>query len=171
MKISLILSLLALSFTSAFARIGETAEQCTARYGKETLGENSEDTKYFRKNGIELTVDFRDGKACEIDYSAEAKWGNLLGKLTDETIRELLKLYEEGQKWEEIEEKNPTDVLFEKNFKRSDGKLLARWDYSSNHLRITTTEEKNLREKEEIAKKAAEKAAIKSDAAEKTKGL
>jgi hypothetical protein len=58
--------LLALTALNAQARIGETLEQCTVRYGtRVNLGSTF---ARFNKNGFQICVWFYEGKADSIDY-------------------------------------------------------------------------------------------------------
>jgi hypothetical protein len=167
MKIPLILLLFAAPI--ATARIGETVEECRIRYGDERLGAQSETQKYFRKNDIDITLEFRNGIAVRSHYSAKGEWGNLLGKLTEETIREILKMHAPGMEWNEQE--NGLDAIVRKEYKRSDGEMYATWDYSAGSVSFVTRTEKETRKIEEKLAAAEEKKKADSNAKKATTGL
>ena len=140
------LFLLLLAAPLASARLGETPEQCIARYGEPSIVVDDGNTAYHKKNGLAITVDFRDGKAVEIDYSVDG----ILGKLTQEQINALLDLIGEGQKWEELKygfnDRNaPTNG---KHLMRSDKAIRAHWDYTHSSISFSTPAEIELRKKE-----------------------
>lgn len=150
-----------------WGRIGETIAQCDFRYGKPIDGP-SQITRNYSKNGIKIRVDFREGKAVALYYSAESSgFHNLLGKLSDDQIQELLKVNAMGGSWKEITEEHPTDSLFGKQLLRADGLVVASWDYAASHLILETVVEQQ-RKKLEYAAAEAKKAADEKHAAEKT---
>ena len=90
------LHFLILSQTSSFARVGETEEQCLARYGKILSREVSDETKrvlinYEIKNGVRVVAEFKANKCLAMIYrgdilntiidlrdkNSKSKWDNL----------------------------------------------------------------------------------------------
>lgn len=142
----------------ASARLGETVEQCRTRYGKETLGEaEANGSGRFQKNGISISVDFRDGKAVEIFFSHEAKGlTDIFTGLPDATIQGLLDANNGGSEWIE-DQSDPIKNIGAKVLKRKDGTAVARWDYSRGSLVITAAEEVRRREAEKKKKAEEEK--------------
>jgi hypothetical protein len=130
----------------AFARVGDTVEKCVERYGKPTQGAEDSEKKSFEKNGISIALDFRDGVAVAANYQGKAGWGNLLGKLSEEQIKEILKIYEEGKAWEPIA--SGIDAIARKDLRRADGALLACWDYATGSVSFITPGEKEKRKAE-----------------------
>ena len=57
-----------LAAASATARIGETFEECTARYGRHVRISNDGQVHVFESGRFRLFVEFHDGKADEIVY-------------------------------------------------------------------------------------------------------
>lgn len=145
----------------AFGRLGETIVECDKRYGAPTMGAESNETRYYLKNGIDIQISFRSKKAVSIHYSAHPEWGNILGKLTDDQIVEFLKVTSVGGPWLEIKEAAASDSLFRKKLVRGDGEAEATWEYGTNNLTLTTKQEikylalKN--EIEELEKKSESK--------------
>src|SRR5688572_19814527 len=115
------------------ARIGETIEQCVERYGKPTLGETNEKWKSFERNGIRISIDFSDRIAVQVHYSSK----KLLGKLTDEQVQELLKIYADGKKWETLD--IGLDGISKKEYKRADGAIFATWEYAHGSISFITS--------------------------------
>lgn len=87
----------------AFARIGETLEQCKARYGEPIIQENTHGMYVFIKSGFWIMVGFTaDGKAGCISYRKMAL--DTLGQpqeITNDEIQTVLKL-NSNTKWERV---------------------------------------------------------------------
>jgi hypothetical protein len=101
MKLFFLLFTLALSAPALVsARIGETREQCEARYGKPTgLGE---DYSFHEKSGLQVVCIYHAGKCdCiafnQLEMSADKK----TLPLSDTMIQTLLKANSAGQTWRE----------------------------------------------------------------------
>lgn len=60
---------LALSFLSAQARLGETREQLAARFGKATSTDL--DSALFEKNGVKIMASFHQGNCYSLVYRAD----------------------------------------------------------------------------------------------------
>lgn len=113
MKVTVLFPLLCLS--TAFARIGETLDECEARYGSKT-GSVAADQITFQRGGITIIVRVRDGRSIQEDFAPEAG-----GRLSESQIEQLLNENAEGSTWERNGE---TPV--ETDYFRKDGKASAR---------------------------------------------
>ena len=95
-KIPLVLLLWALTGT-ARARLGETMEQCTERYGpviekrQRLLPQSDTDTAVFSKSGVTIVVEFHQGLAWHITFRKPI--------MQDEEIDALLQANASGGKW------------------------------------------------------------------------
>ena len=92
------ISLFILSSPS-FARIGETIEECKSRYGKPTQIKG--DQIDFKKGGIDITVNFFEGKAIIIKYS---------GRITSGMAEELQKANGGDRQWK-VTTNDPSVIL------------------------------------------------------------
>ncbi len=84
----------------AFARIGETKDQCIKRYGKPASESNSGDTLVFRKADFEITCNFQSDNCWKVQYAYAAK--NAAGvapNFSDATIAAILDLNVPKAKW------------------------------------------------------------------------
>src|SRR5258707_1790183 len=109
MKAIALLTLLALC-SSAKARIGETLDQCSYRYGS-SIGHISRDQVRFNRGHIYITVHVRGNHSIREDFGPEAG-----GTLSDDQIAAILKDNAAGHSWEIVGE-SATKV----NFIRRDG--------------------------------------------------
>ncbi len=91
---------LAVAVASASARIGETLEECQARYGKPVSAAKPGEMVAFYKDDIFLGVSFFEGKADLIIFTKKA--GQRTVHFTDEEIEMLLKANGHGQKWSKV---------------------------------------------------------------------
>jgi len=64
-----ILTVLLLSASSLLARIGETQDQCIARYGTALMSDAKTNMSLFQKGGMDITAFYRDGKVECISYT------------------------------------------------------------------------------------------------------
>jgi hypothetical protein len=147
--------------TAVFARIGETPEQCAQRYGPPELEAQDGSIKYYQKNGINITVHFRDSVAISLDFSHDPQnLFDIATKLSEPQIEGLLKANATGGDWKPVV-RDPASLydLTSKKLIRADNLAVAYWDYTDGSLRIITIAEENLRKAAELEKKAQEKAA------------
>jgi hypothetical protein len=84
-------SLVSVFCDTSIARIGETLEQCTARYGK-PIRDAVAGRVAFQKAGMLIVITFSEGKATMVAYSPPTK-------VTDEEFKTLLRLYSGGRRW------------------------------------------------------------------------
>ena len=121
----------------AFARIGETLEQCKARYGEPIIQENTHGMYVFIKSGFYIMVGFgADKKVACITYRKTTK--DDLGQpqeIADEEIQIILKL-NSNKKWGRVLEISFTNKLWT-NEDKSYG---ANYDMLENTLVITNYE-------------------------------
>ena len=121
----------------AIARVGETLEQCKARYGQPIIQENTHGMYVFIKSGFYIMVGFGvDKKVACISYRKTGK--DDLGQpqeITDEEIQIILKL-NSNKKWERVLEISFTNKLWT-NEDKSYG---ANYDMLENTLVITNYE-------------------------------
>jgi hypothetical protein len=124
------LTLLALS-ASAEARIGETLDECSYRYGA-SIGHYSKDQVRFNRGHIYITVHERDHHSIREDFAPEAG-----GSLSDAQIDAILKDNAKGHNWEKLGE-TATKV----NLIRTDGHAraeVAKPNYQADEGRIKLT--------------------------------
>jgi hypothetical protein len=127
MKAIALLTLLALS-GSAEARIGETLDQCTYRYGA-SIGHYSYDQVRFNRGHIYITVHVRDNHSIREDFAPGAG-----ETLSDAQIHAILQDNAAGYHWDKVGE-TPSKV----NLLRTDGHAraeIAKPNYQANEGRI-----------------------------------
>ena len=127
MKAIALLTLLALS-GSAEARIGETLDQCSYRYGA-SIGHYSHDQVRFSRGHVYITVHVRDHHSIREDFGPEAG-----GTLSDAQIHAILEDNAKGYHWDIVGE-TATKV----NLIRTDGHAraeVAKPNYQANEGRI-----------------------------------
>ncbi len=99
MKALLLLSVLISLASSALARIGETREQCEARYGKPLKIEEEDQAFRYRKAGFNVTCIFRAGACVHIGFSHVADAENEVAPITEPEITTLLNANAGGKPW------------------------------------------------------------------------
>ena len=127
MKVTALLTLLALS-GSAEARIGETLDECSYRYGS-SIGHYSHDQVRFNRGHIYITVHVRDHHSIREDFAPEAG-----ATLSDAQIDAILKDNAKGYNWETVGESASVVRLL-----RTDGHAraeVAKPNYQANEGRI-----------------------------------
>ena len=130
MKAIALLTLLALS-SSAEARVGETLDECSYRYGA-SIGHYSHDQVRFNRGHIYITVHVRNNHSIREDFGPEAG-----GTLSDTQIEAILKDNAKGHHWEKVGES--ANVV---RFTRTDGHAraeVAQPNYQANEGRIKLT--------------------------------
>jgi hypothetical protein len=126
-----IIALLLCCCASAFARIGETLEQCKQRYGQPY--KTTEQAVYFRKAPFHIAVIFYQGKAICVGYRMIEE--NALGKgteISDNEIEQLLKFNGADRQWKRREVISMWYTL--------DGQLFAHYDTWDHYLGVATKE-------------------------------
>jgi hypothetical protein len=125
--LTLVLSLRGL----AEARIGETLDQCSYRYGA-SIGHYSHDQVRFNRGHIYVTVHVRDHHSIREDFAPEAG-----GTLLDAQIHAILEDNAKGHNWEMVGESASVVRLL-----RTDGHAraeVAKPNYQANEGRIKLT--------------------------------
>ncbi|GEP46400.1 hypothetical protein [Brevifollis gellanilyticus] len=100
MKALLLLSVLISLSSPALARIGETREQCEARYGKPVRNKEEEQTVHYEKAGYHIVCEFYEGKCEDISFNHVAQEGE--GKplpLSDNEVKVLMESNSGGIPW------------------------------------------------------------------------
>lgn len=122
----------------AHARIGETLEECQARYGSATEHSKSEGISLFKKSGYIVTCMVTYGKVSVIVFNKEKQRESVFNPpLSDEEISTLQKANSGGSEWEE------TTGQFEhskRTWKSKDGKLISIYDTVKNTMSFMTME-------------------------------
>lgn len=127
MKTIALLTLLVLT-GSVEARVGETLDQCTYRYGA-SIGHYSYDQVRFNRGHIYITVHVRDHHSIREDFASEAG-----ETLSDAQIQAILQDNAAGHHWDKVGE-TATKV----NLLRTDGRAraeVAKPNYQANEGRI-----------------------------------
>ena len=130
MKAIVLLTLVALS-GSAEARVGETLDQCSYRYGA-SIGHYSHDQVRFNRGHIYITVHVRGNHSIREDFGPEAG-----ATLSDAQIHAILEDNAKGYHWDTVGE-TATKV----NLLRTDGHAraeVAKPNYQANEGRIKLT--------------------------------
>jgi hypothetical protein len=125
----LVATALALTTTSTlFARIGETEQECAARYGEptKTLPNNS---LLYEKSDLNIFIIFFNGKADAIAYGKIAKGQ----QLSENEIELLLKSNSGGVPWQER-----AVISMNRNWETENGELLANYNTVGHLLMIAT---------------------------------
>ena len=125
--LTLVLSLSGL----ADARVGETLDECSYRYGS-SVGHYAKDQVRFNRGHIYITVHVRNNHSIREDFGPEAG-----GTLSDAQIDAILKDNAKGYKWEKVgESANVVRLL------RTDGHAraeVAKPNYQADEGRIKLT--------------------------------
>ena len=117
----------------ADARVGETLDECSYRYGA-SIGHYSKDQVRFSHGHINITVHVRDQHSIREDFAPEAG-----GTLSDAQINAILKDNAKGYHWEKAGES--ANVV---RFVRSDGHARAEvakpnYQAEEGRIKLTTT--------------------------------
>ncbi len=115
MKALLLLSVLISLASPALARIGETREQCEARYGKPVRVLENPQTTIHQKAGLEVRCAFYEGKCDQIIFQHIERGAD--GKrlpLTELELKTLMEANSEGKAWEKgLEDTEFGSVIWE----------------------------------------------------------
>ena len=127
------LSAMVITTSHLFARIGETPQECAARYGQpiKTL---QEDMLLYQKGGLGVIVTFYKGKADAIAYRKIAE--NALGKgdkISDNEIEFLLKSNSGDTPW-----KKRSVISVNREWESENSNLLATYIMFENLLMVAT---------------------------------
>ncbi|GEP46177.1 hypothetical protein [Brevifollis gellanilyticus] len=109
MKALLLLSVLISLASPALARIGETPEQCEARYGKPVKIEEEGQAFRYRKAGFNVTCVFRNGACVHMAFSHVADAQNEVAPMSESEITTLLTANGSGKTWVKDEKASSPD--------------------------------------------------------------
>jgi hypothetical protein len=138
--------------SSAHARIGETLEQCIARYGAPVKDSTTEKQAGFVKAGFIVIVQLFDTKAdtpaiCKVERNALGK----SAEMSDNEISQLLEANSGSKGWKQVR-----DTILQKYWITDDAQLVASYDTLNHSLTIMTkaaTERANAKKKADEDKK------------------
>lgn len=137
---AVIASLWMLSAVSGWARIGETLERCTARYGPaERKHENGNHTySSHRWKGVQIHIYYEQGKATSISVEAPAKDGDqfVVRDLTEKEILMILKTQSDAKRWQEVEPKSLFVGLDARQWDTTDGSITVVYHEDMRSLHI-----------------------------------
>jgi len=125
-------TIIMLTASAALARIGESPDECRARYGEPV--DSKPGSAIYVKNGVIICAEFHAGKADLILYVKEKT--DALGTsaaFSDTEILTLLKSNAGGQEWQSLAAENLHPEWATKN-----GSIKARLDTSKNQLMVAT---------------------------------
>jgi hypothetical protein len=108
-----ILAYIVLFTTTAFARLGETLEECKSRYS--STGQIAADQFTFRTGHVNVVVHVRNGRSIQEDFAPDG--GSVL---SESDFTQLLQENSEGSTWE-ISGETPTYT----SLSRKDGRATA----------------------------------------------
>lgn len=130
-----ILAALILLTLPASARLGETKDQCIARYGKPDAISDA-DATVFKKNEFFIIIRFFEGSADSINIRKfDSPASTRFGKLSDIEIKTLLEANGGGKKWVEL------DALgMSRQWKTQDENLSAWYSVMKGDLTVATKE-------------------------------
>ncbi|MBI3986522.1 MAG: hypothetical protein HY343_06360 [Lentisphaerae bacterium] len=94
---ALVLLGLVVASGTAFARLGETKDQCDQRYGTGSTVQTNDSLVRYARQGLEIICLFRDGKCDAITYQVGESG---LDRLAFDRATELLYKNSEDYKWE-----------------------------------------------------------------------
>jgi len=101
MKTALIIATgIAITLSTADARLGESTEECAVRYGtprKIELNEKNTGIAVYRKNDLEIKIHFSNGSADLINYSPGE-----VARIDFETAQYLLELNGRNKEWKQL---------------------------------------------------------------------
>lgn len=132
-KLPFVTLVLAILSVTAYARVGETTEQCRARYGEPIS--SSEKGTLYKKSGLLIVATFYEGKCDLIGYRKVEE--NSLGKaikLTENEINLLLKSNSQSE-W-----KKQNNLSMSSQWQTEDGTLFANYDIFENTLGVMSAE-------------------------------
>jgi hypothetical protein len=119
--------------STLFARIGETEQECAARYG-EPIKKLPDDSLLYRKSGLGVLITFFNGKADSIAYRQIAT--NALGKgepISENEVEILLNSNSNGVPWKKV-----AVISMNRNWETENGELQATYITFENLLKVGT---------------------------------
>lgn len=114
--------------STLFARIGETEQECAARYG-EPVKKRPNNSLLYEKSDLNIFITFFNGKADAIAYGKIAKGQ----QFSQNEIELWLKSNSGGVPWQER-----AVISMNRNWETENGELLANYNTAANLLMIAT---------------------------------
>ncbi|GEP46178.1 hypothetical protein [Brevifollis gellanilyticus] len=113
MKALLLLSVLISLASPALARIGETREQCEARYGKPVRVDEKDQRTHHEKAGFQVECHFHEDKCdhLKISHADKDASGEPL-PLSDSELTTLLEASSNGKAWEIVVKDDAAGSVF-----------------------------------------------------------
>jgi hypothetical protein len=132
-RIAILFVLISAAFSSAFAEIGDTPQQCQQRYGPSTKVGKS--FTYYKDTvtGYEVAVSFYEGKVDSITYNPIKE---IVGRISDSEIERLLKINAGGRKWKKMSDDRYDITQF--RWQTEDGELIAVYAISFSRVSVAT---------------------------------
>lgn len=146
-----LLTLIVLTAMTSLARIGETLDECKARYGDPVNASGDGTDAMFNKNGIIVAVEFTDNKADFVMYAKEKT--NVVGigeKFSNAEVETLLKSNGGDRQWSKLQ-----TISVNSDWETDKPQLCAHLDAVKNHLMVATKEclDRKAKEKSDQDKK------------------
>ena len=146
----LILVVSIVSIAASQARLGETKEQCTARYGPAIKVNRETDSLFFRKNGLTVMASFYEGKCHSIAYiKVETDALGQTAEFSDVEKTALMEANSAGKAWSKRKA-----ISLNSEWESDGGAVLAVYE-TLGHMLIVLTHDQY--ERETAAKAAEEK--------------
>lgn len=122
----------------AFARLGETVDECRTRYGKESSVDEKLSMMEFRKAGFRLMITFDAGRAAYmfINHDPTNDFIPTNPEITDAEIETLLKSNGGGSEWVERKDFD----MISKTWDTKDGKRIAIYDTLKHNIMIVSVD-------------------------------
>lgn len=125
-------TIIMLTASAALARIGESQDECRARYGEPV--DSKPGSAIYVKNGLIICVEFHAGKADLLIFVKEKT--DILGTseaLSETEVSTLLKANGGGQEWKRLDAEN-----LHPEWETENGQIRARRDTLKNQLMVAT---------------------------------
>ncbi len=133
-----VFAILLMSTQSSHAQIGETLQQCEARYGSE-IRRQTDGLKWFRQAGFVIVIHFYEGRADRIWYAkGTSNTADVYNELSDIEIQSLLKRNSGDRQW--IAE---DPMLPAKGWHLQDNSIYAQYTHLHNYLFVLTADSRN----------------------------
>jgi hypothetical protein len=131
-RIAILFFLISAAFSSAFAEIGDTPQQCQQRYGPPTKVGKS--FTYYKDtvSGYNVAVSFYEGKVDSITYNPIKE---IVGRISDSEIERLLKINAGGRKWKKTSDQYDITQV---KWQTEDGELIAVYAISFRRVTVAT---------------------------------
>jgi hypothetical protein len=133
-----VFAILIMSTQSSDAQIGETFQQCEARYGS-VVRLQTDGLKWFHKGGFLIAIHFYEGRADRIWYAkGTSNTAEVYNELSDSEIQSLLKRNSDDRQWIADD-----PMLPGKSWHLQDNSIYAQYTRSHNYLFVLTADSRN----------------------------